>query len=189
VIDELQDKVRRKSIRVHRIKSIRVHRMTSMASDSAGARGDISMVARYTGNRMARRLLTLIVAIVVTAAPVAAQICEVTCTEHAGHSESQNPSHHHHSVTVSGQTHHHDHLAAVPQPASGNPTVGLQPRACGHVAAVVSESRENMRSSVATIAITTPRIAAPIDQANELHGFDSRRGPPVSIRSIAPLRI
>lgn len=138
---------------------------------------------------MARRLLTLIVAIVVTAAPVAAQICEATCTQHAGHSESHNSSHHHHSATVSGQSHHHDHSASVPQPTSGNPTAGSQPRACGHVAAVVTESRETMRSSVATIAITTPRIAAPIDHATELHGFDSRHGPPVSIRSIAPLRI
>jgi hypothetical protein len=137
---------------------------------------------------MAPRLFTLIVAIVVTAAPVAAQICEATCTQHA-HSESHSSWRHCHSATVSGQSHHHEHSASVPRDTAGNPTVGSQPRACGHVAAVVTQSRETTCSSDATIAITTPGIAAPIDHATELHGFDSRHGPPVSIRSIAPLRI
>jgi hypothetical protein len=137
---------------------------------------------------MARRLLTLIVAVVVSALPVAAQVCETTCTQHAGHSENH-ASHHHHPASASGQSHHHDHSASIPQSASGTPTVGSLLRACGLVAAVVSESRETMRSSVATIAIRTPRVAAPIDQATEVRDFDSRHGAPAAIRSIAPLRI
>jgi hypothetical protein len=139
---------------------------------------------------MARRLFTLILAIVVTAAPVAAQICETMCTQHTGHSESNNQlAHHHHSASVSGQSDHHDHSASVSQSTSGNPALGSRPRACGHVAAVVSESRETMRGSVATFAITTPRVAASVSQASEAHDFDSRHGPPTAIRSIAPLRI
>jgi hypothetical protein len=138
---------------------------------------------------MARRLLTLVVAIVITAGPVAAQICEAACTRHAEHPGSHSRSHHHHSASVSRQGHHHDHSPTEPQPISSNSTVGSQPRACGHVPAVASESRQTMRSSVTTMAVTTPWIAAPVDQTAELRGCDSRHGPPVSIRSIAPVRI
>jgi hypothetical protein len=140
---------------------------------------------------MARRLLAFALAFVIIGGPLAADLCEAACTEHAGHSiDSTLPtSHHHHSAEVVRQPSHHHHSDAATAPAKQNAILMALWHGCGHLEAIVSESRELTRTpiaiSVATAARNTP-LLVPVLPTSEM---DNRHRPPAPIRSASPLRI
>jgi hypothetical protein len=139
---------------------------------------------------MARRLLAFALAFMIIGGPLAADVCEAACTEHAGHSIDSTvpPSHDHHSAEVRQPSHHH-HSDVATAPATQNAKLMALWHACGHLEAIVSESRELTRArlaiSVATVVRITPLLVPvlPTSQVDSLHG------PPPPIRSTSPLRI
>src|SRR3954454_8395784 len=97
---------------------------------------------------MAPRLVAIAVAFVIIGTPLAADMCELVCAEHARHSiDTPEPaSAHHHSDAVTRPLHHH-HPDSAAAPAVRNGMlvpVSLQ-HGCGHLGAVVTESRELTR--------------------------------------------
>src|SRR5690349_3827456 len=90
---------------------------------------------------MPHRLFTVAVAFMLMAAPLAAEICQVTCAEHAGHVGigTTGASHHHHSGAIDASASHHrsDHARAPVDVA-----VRAAYNDCRHLDVVVSESRE-----------------------------------------------
>jgi hypothetical protein len=137
---------------------------------------------------MARRLLACALAFVVIGVPLAGDICETVCAEHAGQSSdwASPASHHHHADS---QPSHHHHSSAAPAPADQNTAFRPPPHQCSRLEAVVTESRESTRppivKAVVTMAGLTP-LVAPVLRMSEL---DSRPGPRAPIRSTSLLRI
>lgn len=139
---------------------------------------------------MPRRLLAFAIAFVIIGGPLAGDMCEVLCAEHAGHSiDSAVPaSHHHHSTEAVGQPSPHHHSDAAP--VLPTRSVGLipPPHGCDHLEAVISESRELTRPIVQAVAMM-PRIILLRVHVLPVSEPDCRHGPPTSIRSTSPLRI
>jgi hypothetical protein len=147
---------------------------------------------RYTRNQMARRLLAFSLALVIIGGPLAGDVCEAFCAEHVGHSIDPTvppASHHHHSAEAASPPSHHHHSDGAPVSATQSARLMALPHWCGHLEAIVSESRELTRASgvtaVVTLAGTTPLLVHVLAAS----GMDSRHGPPNPIRSIAQLRI
>jgi hypothetical protein len=139
---------------------------------------------------MARRLLAFALAFVIIGGPLAADVCEAACTEHAGHSIDSTvpPSHDHHSAEVRQPSpHHHSDVA----PAAATQSVKLMAlwHGCGHLEAIVSESRELTRASLATAVVTVARVTPLLVLVLPTFQMDSRHGPPPPIHSTSPLRI
>jgi hypothetical protein len=144
---------------------------------------------------MARRLLTFALAFVVIGGPLAGDVCEAVCAEHAGHSiDSAVPaSHHHHSVNVVGQPSHHHHSDAAAAPATRSAGLVSQlvslPHACSYLEAVVTESREFTRTPLVKAVVTIGPITPLLVHVLPASEMDSRHSPPFPIRSTSPLRI
>jgi hypothetical protein len=138
---------------------------------------------------MARRLLALVLAFAVIVAPVADDICAATCARHTGH-RSRNE-------TASDNTHHHHAARAANQAAhrheSSGPANRLAvipaPHICDHVDAVVTESREVMRGSVAKAMPATAAVTVILVRVSPSTEVDSRHGPPIPLRVTSQLRI
>jgi hypothetical protein len=135
------------------------------------------------------RFLVLALTLVFAAAPVAADVCETTCVEHAGHSPSTSGggSQHHHGSMAAEHAGHHHHATQ----ATGSPTVVLAPSIthdCCFSVAVVSDSRDITRAPMlrggltAATNLTVVRAAFPTDG-------DNRHGRPAPISSLTQLRV
>jgi hypothetical protein len=140
---------------------------------------------------MARRLLAFVLAFVIVGGPLATDICEAACTEHAGHSidSTAPPSHDHHSVEAVKQPSHHDRSDVGPAPATKHTRFTALWLGCSHLEAIVSEPRELTRVPVATAVATLARITPLPVTVLPTSQMDSRHGPSTSIRSTSPLRI
>jgi hypothetical protein len=140
---------------------------------------------------MARRLLVFALAFVIIGGPLAADVCEAACTEHAGHSIDSTvpPSHDHHPAEVVKQPSHQHHSDGGPAPATKHPRLTALWHGCGHLEAIVSESRELTRVPLATAVATVARITPLLVTVLPTSQVESRHGPPTSIRSTSPLRI
>ena len=139
---------------------------------------------------MARRLLAFALAFVIIGGPLSADVCEAACREHAGHSiDSTVPSsHHHHSAEIVRQPSHHHHSDVAPAATQRAKLMALW-HGCGHLEAIVSESRELTRGSLATAVVTVARVTPLLVPVLPTFQMDSRHGPPPPIRSTSPLRI
>jgi hypothetical protein len=140
---------------------------------------------------MARRLLAFALAFVIIGGPLAADVCEAACTEHAGHSIDSTvpPSHDHHSAEVVRQPSHHHHSDVAPAAATQSAKLMALWHGCGHLEAIVSESRELTRASLATAVVTVARVTPLLVLGLPTSPMDSRHGPPPPIHSTSPLRI
>ena len=140
---------------------------------------------------MARRLLAFALAFVIIGGPFAADVCEAACTEHAGHSIDSTvpPSHHHHSAEVVKQPSHQHHSDVGPAPATKHPRLTALWHGCGHLEAIVSESRQLTRAPLATAVVTVTRVTPLLVLVLPTFQTDSGHGPPRPIRSTSPLRI
>lgn len=155
-----------------------------------GHDGAVAIGVGYTGTRMARRLLAFALAFVIIGGPLAADLCEAACTEHAGHSiDATVSTSHHHSAEVVRQPSHHHHSDAATAPAMQNATLMALWHGCGHLDAIVSESRELTRAPLATAVLTVTRVTPLLVPVLPTFQRDSRHGPPRPIRSTSPLRI
>src|SRR5258708_3618076 len=109
---------------------------------------------------MAQRLLAFAFAFVFALAPVAGEICEITCAEHARYVglAATHALHHHHSDELQSQAPHHH-----AQPSDERAATIIVPHAvvmgCGHVDAVVSESRETVRAQLVSGILTTDSMS------------------------------
>jgi hypothetical protein len=148
------------------------------------------MPIRYTGTQMARRLLAFALAFVIIGGPLAADVCEAVCTEHAGHSiDSRVPaSHHHHSAETTSPPSHHHHSDAL-APATQSARFMTLPHGCGHLEATLSESHELTQAPIATAVVEVACITPLLVPVLPTFQMDSRHGRPRPIRSTSPLRI
>jgi hypothetical protein len=140
---------------------------------------------------MARRLLAFALAFVIIGGPLAADVCEAACAEHAGHSIDSTvpPSHHHHSAEVVRQPSHHQFSDVAPAAATQSAKLMALWHRCGHLEAIVSESRELTRAPLATAVVTVARVTPLLVLVLPTFQMDSRHGSPPPIRSTSPLRI
>ena len=140
---------------------------------------------------MARRLLAFALAFVLIGGPLAGDVCEAFCAQHAGHSlDSTVPApHHHHSAEAASPLAYHHHSDAASAAATQSARLMALPHGCGHLEAIVSESRELMRAPIATAVVTIARITPLLAHVSPTSQMDSRHGPPTPIRSTSPLRI
>jgi hypothetical protein len=139
---------------------------------------------------MTRRLLAFALAVFVIGGPLAGDLCAAACAGHSGPIDSPaRASHHHHPAEVVGQPSPHHHPDAAAAPASRDTGLMALPHAwCGHLEAIVSESREVTRPPIVEAAMTMGRITpllVPVFQASGRKG--GQRLPP--IRSTSQLRI
>lgn len=137
---------------------------------------------------MARRLLAFALAFVVTGAPLAGDVCEAACAEHAGHSMGSSAPHSRHHHPESQPSHHH-HSDAPPTPASQRAALTPALHLCGHLDAVITESRELMRPQIVNAVVMMARITPLIVRVSPVSQTGSRHGPPTPTRSASPLRI
>jgi hypothetical protein len=135
---------------------------------------------------MAQRLAAFALALVVAAAPAAAELCDAVCARHAHHSGNareivprSNEQHSHNS-------HHHSTLGGARAPAAT--TIRDVRHSCGPVYAAINQSRERTRVPVDGVGESpaVPSAPARIAPANAI---DSRHGPPALIRTVPPLRM
>jgi hypothetical protein len=162
-----------------------------MNKNSSGIDGAVAIRVGYTRRRMARRLLAFALALLIIGGPLAADVCEAACTEHAGHSIDSTvpPSHHHHPAEVVEQPSHQHHSDVGAAPATKHPRLTALWHRCGHLEATVSESRELTRASLATAVVTVARVTPLLVLVLPTSQMDSRHGPPPPIHSTSPLRI
>ena len=139
---------------------------------------------------MARRLLAFGLAFALIGGPVAADVCEAFCAQHAGHSidSTVSASHHHHSVETPSPPSYQHHSDAASSAAQSARLMAL-PHGCGHLEAIVSEPRELMRATIAAAVVTMARITPLLAEVLPTSQMESRHGPPTAIRSTSPLRI
>jgi hypothetical protein len=140
---------------------------------------------------MARRLLALALAFVFVGGPLAADVCEAVCAEHAGHSIDRTApaSHHHHAAEVVRQPSHHHHSGAAAAPVTRIAELMPLPHGCSHLEAIVTESRELTLAPILKAVVTMARITPLLVHVSSAPEMDSRHGPPTPIRSTLPLRI
>ena len=100
---------------------------------------------------MVRRLVAFAVAFMVVGGPVANDICEASCVGHGGHSNRPTvpDSHHRHAAATHAEHDHHSAAEASKVPSST--AVIPVPHMCGHVEAVLTESRDVVRAPAATV--------------------------------------
>lgn len=139
--------------------------------------------------KMARRLLAFALAFAVIGVPVAGDICEAACARHADHASrnetASHNTHHHHVATAASQpVHHHESIGSA-----SSATVIPAPHVCHHVDAVLTESRDAVRGSVANAMAATAALITVLGPVSASTDIDSRHGPPVPVRAVAPLRI
>ena len=60
---------------------------------------------------------------------------------------------------------------------------------CGHLEAIVTESRELTQAPIANAVVTMARVTPLLVHVLPASEMDSRHGPPTPIRSTSPLRI
>jgi hypothetical protein len=138
--------------------------------------------------QMARRLLAFALAFVVISVPLAGDVCDAVCAEHAGHwiDPSVPASHHHHPDS---QPSYHHHSGAPPAPATQSAALKPLPHQCGRLDAVVTESREPTRPHIVRAVVMMARITPPLVPVSPTSEMDNRHGPPTQTRSTSPLRI
>ena len=138
---------------------------------------------------MARRLLAFALAFVIIGGPLAADVCETVCALHGGHSiDSPVPaSHHHHSAEVVSQPSHHHQSDAAATPSSRSAALMPRPHGCGHLEAIVTESRELTRAPIVTAMVMTARVTPLlVHPCRRCPRWTAGTGPP--LRSVPPHR-
>jgi hypothetical protein len=101
--------------------------------DSAG-HGALSGLRIYSKEMVARRLISLVVAVAVALAPGALEACQVSCLSNATHAAAAGSTHHHSPeapMLPTGGAHVHHHAAETPAPQS-DVVVASQPHPCDH---------------------------------------------------------
>lgn len=147
---------------------------------------------RYTGTDVLRRLSSLVVAVLLIAAPLSAAICDATCAGHAymtGETPVGHTSHHHDSTATHEHGSHRHH--AIDRTECDSSATRIEPlsRICDHVGAVVTAQIERSPFGHYALAARSVGAVADTEIASALARLDNRHGPPVPGGSISPLRI
>jgi hypothetical protein len=139
---------------------------------------------------MARRLLGFALAFVIVGGPLAADVCEAVCAEHAGHSIASTvpASHRHHAAEAGQPLHHHGSDTATSSPTRRAGLMPL-PQWCGYLEAIVTDSRKMTRPPIVEALVTTARLTSSLVPVLAASERDSRHGLPIPVRSTSPLRI
>jgi hypothetical protein len=164
-------------------------REPNIVNSAPGIECAVTKPFRYTeGAHMARKVLAWALACAFASAPIAAQLCDITCAEYAGISAPGRvrASHHHHSAGTEGQ-------ATPYQPGGAGATARVAVRAsstaCRHVDAVVTESRDIVRIQLVAATLTTNTVGALGSPVSFLGDLESLGRLLVFNRPISPLRI
>ena len=154
----------------------------TLASVFHGARRKLECGPRIL-DRVAKRIFPLLLVLAVAGAPIAAQLCEMTCVapaEHAGMA--------HHATPGSGQSCHEPS-------AAGGPQMAAIPHACGHDAEGQAPAASLSDPQNGTAAIPLALVSAsamafdgcPSLIVSSPHSQAGTR--PTPVRSVMPLRI
>ena|SRR5437867_310352 len=139
---------------------------------------------------MARRVFAVALALVVVGTPVAGDLCQVSCAEHALHPTTTALHHHHSADTAAAPSNHrHHHPDAESVKRSTSATIDAAAHSCRDLKSLVGESRIVVRADLARAVSTSPRVAVPRVDVSAWSDVASRHGPSLGVRSIAPLRI
>jgi hypothetical protein len=140
---------------------------------------------------MSRRVLAFALAFVIIGVPLAGDICDAVCLEHAGSAIEPTvlASHHHHSPDIVRQPLDHHHSDAAAAPATRSAELVPLPHGCGRLDAIVTESRELTPAPIVKAVATMARITPLLVRASPASEMDSRHGPSTPIRSTSALRI
>ncbi len=126
---------------------------------------------------MARRVLALTFALAIAVAPVAGEMCRVSCAEHHDHS----------SHTTAQTSHHHPMTAGVP--VSTAVTVNALAHPCPELFFVAVKSQDNVRHMAAARVPVMTDVPLLVFQRASVNVLDSQHGPPGPSRTINQLRI
>jgi hypothetical protein len=139
-------------------------------------------------SQVAQRLLAFALAFIVIGLPLAGDVCGAVCAQHAGHSSDPAVAapHDHHPDS---QSSHHHHSEAPPAPLTQSLALRPAPPQCGHLDAVVAESRELMRPHIAKAVVMVARITPALTPVPATSEMDNRHHPPTPTRSTSPLRL
>src|SRR5438034_3113211 len=137
---------------------------------------------------MPRRLVAFALGCAVIGGPLAEEICHAVCADSSAHSSAQAPSGHHHDSSDTQARHSHHHPLAKSEPPLVNVELTPAPHGCGHLEAVVPESRD-VAHPIVTAMVSTANATRNLDRPLRLSDLDSRHRPSVPIRSTSPLRI
>jgi hypothetical protein len=138
-----------------------------------------------------RRLLALGLVCVMIGMPLAGDVCEVVCAEHAAASSaSTSAGHHdhHHSTVATGESAHHNHSPAVPLAMwRGTPTP--MSHECPELEAAITESRQLQRAPVVEAAEAMILVNYALVRVRPASETDGRHFPPAPVHSRSLLRI
>jgi hypothetical protein len=134
---------------------------------------------------MARRVVSLAFALLLSVTPVASEMCGVFCAEQ--HSRPANIHQHHHFSGVATQTSQH-HYGRAESPVSTT-TVHAVADPCPESNSFVVEARDSVRLVAAITVRALSGLSLLTMPASSPNVVDSRHGPPSPARSIVQVRI
>src|SRR5436190_23340413 len=115
---------------------------------------------------MGRRLFAFVLTLIVGGAPVAGNICDVLCVDHAGHSAQTSApmSHHHHGGDAATQGLHHHHSDAPMTTATASVTLTPASHHCVQADGVLTESRELSGVPVLGVVTSVAVVGSTLDR-------------------------
>ena len=147
---------------------------------------------RYTVMVVSRRIASLLVAVLMIAGPVSAEICDVTCAAHA-HTDAQAPvmpPHQLHDSAIRHASAHPHHQGPATQVGSSRAELSAPPRSCGHHAAtIVSTLNKLAPMTHASVGVRTFIAAGDVSLRSPVPALSEAHSPPGPIRSVTRLRI
>lgn len=143
---------------------------------------------------VSRHFVSLVLALLLIAAPVSVQICEATC---AGHTHGRAPgafgvTSHHHDVSAIGHEHaaHRHYDDAKTQGDSHRLRFTALARACGHdVATIVRAVDERGTVTFGTLSVWSLVALTDTSLKSSIANLNEGQSPPDPVRSVSPLRI
>src|SRR4051812_38377850 len=98
---------------------------------------------------MVRRMLAFAAAFLIVGSPLAAELCDSVCVEHAAH--ARHTTLHHDEDGAAMPASHHHHVDVQHEGTHSRAAASTIPNPCRHVDAATTESRELIRASLAVL--------------------------------------
>lgn len=147
---------------------------------------------RYTVMVVSRRIASLLVAVLMIAAPVSAEICDATCAGHL-HADAQAASdstHGHHVSTVHHGSAYQQRESTGTQAGPSRAELCAPARSCGHgEATIVSTLNDRAPTTHASVAVWIFVGLGDASLRSRVPPLSEAHSPPGPIRSITLLRI
>jgi hypothetical protein len=137
---------------------------------------------------MGVRRLGFALSLAIFTAPVAADVCQAICAQHAHNPDASDPPTHGHRSGCEKQRHEAQHRSPESSEQTTSTFEATSPP-CGHIAVAVPAAQKPLRAetelAVPLVAAAVPRL----ERRPRSNNVDARHGPPVSLRIASPKRI